>query len=285
VDNDHVINTFIQIALALNVAVAQRTGIEPLLSTEAYDYDLPIPDWDWEEIGRQIEKVQAELDSLSPRRAAFLEDILQAFALMVQEGQGQEIPYADRVATYLQVPAERVPAPVIRSLENELRSLLVEADYPDDLAMALPQWRQRQAVQGEELVKQGHAFLQQARQKTHQQIWPLPSEHQVTLTFPKNYPYRGYSDYVRNYQGHVFLNGDISWEVAGLKHLVTHESFPGHQAFSAIREQSFQAGLLPVEGTLYFSNTPITPIVEGLCEFGQTILGLVETIDDHIYDV
>ena len=65
--------------------------------------------------------------------------------------------------------------------------------------------------------------------------------------------------------------------------MICHESFPGHQAFSAIREQQFRAGSLPIEGSVYFGNTPISPIVEGLCEMGQTILGLMETIDDQIY--
>ncbi len=42
---------------------------------------------------------------------------------------------------------------------------------------------------------------------------------------------------------------------------------------------------MPEEGTLYFSNTPITPIVEGICEMGQTMLGMIEDEDDQIYDL
>ncbi len=284
-DRDDPINGFLEIVLALNVAVGRRTGIEPLLSKATYSYNVPTPSWDWEEIGRQIEKVESALDSLPPSRAAYLGDFLKAFSLMARQGQGDEIPYAERVVTYLQVPGERVPSTVIQWLEAELRGLMVEAGYPDDLSLAIPQWRERQTIRGEALIERAQSLLQQARQRTQERVLPLPSEHQVTLTFPQNYPYRGYSDYARDYQGRVFLNGDIGWEVPSLKHVVCHEAFPGHQTFSAIREQLFRSGALPVEGTVYFGNTPMSPIVEGIAEVGQEILGMVETIDDRLYDV
>ncbi len=281
---EEVIGTFLQIALALNRAVGEQKGIEPLLSTATYTYSAPTPSWGWEEIGRKVEEVEASLEVLPPQRAAYVRDLLQAFALMVREGMGEQIPYAQRVATYLQVPGERVPRATIQALEEELRRLLVEAGYPDDLAVAIPQWREKQTVQGQALMDLAHTFLERARQETERRIMPLPPGHQVVLSFPQNYPYRGYSDYARDYQGRVFLNGDIGWEVPSLKHVLCHEAFPGHQTYSALREWCYREGRLPVEATLYFSNTPITPVVEGMAEIGQEVLGLVETVDDRIYE-
>jgi hypothetical protein len=205
--------------------------------------------------------------------------------MMAREGQGDEIPYAQRVVAYLQVPEERVSSAVIAQLKQELGALLVEAGYPEDPAAGFPRWCAAQAVAPDQLMAQSRQLLEEARRRTHERVHPLPPGHQVAISFPTGYAYRGYSDYARDYSGRVMLNGDIAWEYAQLKHLITHEAFPGHQAFSAIREARYRAGQLPVEATLYFSNTPITPIVEGLCEMGQTILGMVETVDDRIYDV
>lgn len=278
------IATFLQIALALNKAVAKRTGLEPLLSASIYDYGLEIPAWDWATLARKIEEVRAGLDELPKARRHFIQDLLDAFALMVREGEGEVIPYAERVATYLQVPGERVPEATLAQLEQELRGLLQEADYPDDLAVAIPQWRARQSIRGERLEQMGQELMAEAQRRTHANVVALPPQHRVVLTFPHHYPHRGYSDYARDFQGHVYLSGDIEWEIPGLRHMIAHESFPGHQAFSALREAGYRAGTLPVEGTLYFSNTPITPIVEGLCEIGQLVLGMVESIDDHIYE-
>lgn len=282
---DDPIDGFLQIVLALNVLVEERTGIEPLLSNATYTYDIQVPAWGWDEIGRAIERVESALDVLPDRRSAYLRDCLRAYALMVREGQGDDISYAERVATYLQVPGERVPENVIEALERDLRNLYVDAGYSDDLSVAIPQWREDQTLLGDALVSEAQSLLHRAREETQRNVLPLPEEHHVTLSFPENYPYRGYSDYSRDYQGRVFLNGDIGWERASLKHLVCHEVFPGHQAFSAIREQQYRAGNLPVEGTVYFANTPMTPIVEGICEVGQEMVGMLETIDDHIYDV
>lgn len=284
-ESEKVINTFLQVALALNKAVGEQKGIEPLLSTATYDYGIPVPSWDWKEMARKVDEVEEGLATLPPSRREYVQDLLKAFRLMVREGLGEEISYADRVATYLQVPGERVPQATVQALEDELRSLLVEAGYPEDLSVAIPQWREKQTMQGDALIGLARSFLERARLETERRIMPLPPGHQVTLSFPENYPYRGYSDYSRDYQGRVFLNGDIGWEIPSLKHVLCHEAFPGHQTYSALREWCYREGRLPVEATLYFSNTPITPIVEGMAEIGQEVLGLVETIDDRIYDV
>ncbi|MGQ9583844.1 MAG: hypothetical protein ACUVXG_00410 [Anaerolineae bacterium] len=162
-DRDDPVYGFLQIALALNVAVGRRTGIEPVLSAATYDYGIPTPAWHWEEIGRKIEEVESGLSALPPARAGYLRDLLQACSLMVREGQGEDIPYAVRVATYLQVPGERVPTETVRALEAELRSLLVEAGYPDDLSVAVPQWRGQQTLASEALAREGQAILRRAQ--------------------------------------------------------------------------------------------------------------------------
>jgi len=242
VDRDNPIIGFLQIVLALNFLVEERTGTEPLLSNATYSYGIPTPAWDWDDIGRAIEGIEFTLDALPQHRAAYLKDCLAAYALMVREGQGDDIPYAERVATYLQVPGERVAGTVIEALECDLRSLLVDAGYPDDLSVAIPQWREDKALRRDQLVKEAQSLLRRAREETDRKVSPLPNEHTVALSFPKNYPSRGHSDYYRDYQGRVFLNGDIRWEMASLKHYVCHEVFPGHQAFSASREQEYRAG-------------------------------------------
>ncbi|MBM4456373.1 MAG: hypothetical protein FJ011_01200 [Chloroflexi bacterium] len=279
------IRRFLQIALALNASVGQRTGVEPLLSTETYDYGFPAPAWDWEEIGRQIEELRPAISSFPAARAGFLADLTTSFEMMAREGQGDRVPYAERVVAYLQVPGERVPQATIAALAEDLRGLLVAEGYADDLAIALPQWIERRSIRGEALQTLAEELMEQARTTTNERIMPLPAEHRVELSFPKNFPFNGYSAYKRDYRGTVELNGDIGWHIPALKHLVCHEAFPGHQTFSALRELRYRQGLIPVEGTLYFSNTPITPIVEGAAEIGQELLGMVKTADDRLFDV
>jgi hypothetical protein len=279
------IREYLEIVLALNAAVGKRTGIEPLLSRDTYSYGIPVPSWDWDEIGRRIEETRTAIDSLPTKRAAYLQGFLDAFALMVREGQGESIPYSERVSTYLQVPSERVPASAIQSLESELQDLCIAAGYPDDLSIAIPRWRDDQTITGEALIEQAKSLVLQSREAMQRRIMPLPDEHQVSVTLLKDFPYYAYSAYARDYQGQVRLSDDISWELAALKHAICHEAFPGHQAFAAITEQRFREGIFPVEGTVYFGNTPISPIFEGVAECGAELLGMVDTIDDRIFNV
>jgi hypothetical protein len=271
--------------LALNAAVFRQTGKAPLLSGNTYSYGFDVPSWDWDEIGRQIEETASALELLPENRAAYMRDMLDAFALMVREGQGDEIAYPERVSTYLQVPADRVPEHIVSALREELRSLLVQAGYPDDLSLAVPDWREAQTIEGDALIRLADSVLVQAREAMQSQIMALPKDHQVSVVLLSNYPYYAYSAYKRDYQGEVRLSGDIGWEIPAVKHSICHEAFPGHQTFSAITEQRFRAGVMPVEGTVYFGNTPNSPIFEGVSECGAEFLGLVNTIDDEIFNV
>jgi hypothetical protein len=273
------------VVLAVSRVVEQRTGTDPLLSRATFDYGVDVPAWELDELGRQIEKVEAALDSLPARRRPFFQHVLAALAMMVREAKGEAIPYAERVETYLQVPCEPISEEVVDSLADELRALLQEAGYPEELAAGIPQWRADRLVTGDTLAEQAHRFLQRARERTEERVLPLPPGHEVELSFPPSSFSRGYSDYSRDYRGRVFLNGAIDWELPAVKHVICHEVFPGHQAISGIREWRYRQGQLDVEGTVYMANTPFTPIVEGMCEIGSTVAGMVEGLDDRIYAV
>ncbi len=135
------IATFLQVALALNEAVQTHTGLHPLLSTATYDaasdYEINVPDWDWNTLGRKIEEVYSGLAELPRTRQPFLHDLLDAFAMMVREGQGDTIAYGVRVATYLQVPGQPVDQAIISDLAQRLSTALANAGYPADPAVGM----------------------------------------------------------------------------------------------------------------------------------------------------
>jgi len=279
------VEDFLKIVLAVSRLVDNRTGIDPLLSRSIYDYGVQDPGWNWLEIDRTIERVSNSLPSLPPQRSAFTGDFLEAFRIMVREGMGESVPYQERVQAYLQVSAEPVLQSTIDALRNELQQKLITCGYADELLTAYRQWSQDCKIAPEDLYQAGQEILDLARQRTNELVLADPQEHQIELNFPNNYPYNGYSDYSRGYRGRIFLNGDVQYTLPGLKHLICHEALPGHQLFSALREELYGRGVMPVEGTVYLANTPISAIVEGNCEVGQQMLGMDDTADDEIYDL
>jgi hypothetical protein len=279
------IEDFLKIVLAISRLTGERTGIDPLLSRSIYSYGVEEPDWNWKEIGLSVDRLAKSLSIFPQERVEFVTDFLRAFEIMVKEGLGEEIPFTERVKAYLQVSADFIPDSVVDGLRTELQQKLVDAGYPDDLSLGFKKWSQDQTIPDADLQNQGQLLLAEARLRTNQRVMQDPPEHEIELSFPKNYPYNGYSDYTKGYRGRIYLNGDIPYRFSYLKHLVCHEAIPGHQLFSALREYNYHHNSLAVEGTVYLANTPITPIVEGTCELGQRMLGMDDTQHDQIEDL
>ena len=221
----------------------------------------------------------------SADRAEYCIDLLAAFAMMVREGQGERVSYADRLAAYIQVPAKKVPITHVDQIRLDLIAALHDCGYKNEFIDSINDWKHSQAVESGDLLRLGNKYMQQSLNRCLEMGLGIPDKHKITLEFPVNYPYRGYSNYQGNYRGQVFMSADIEWQRAGIKQVVMHESIPGHQAFSAIRDKLYRNKALGIEGTLYFANTPFTALVEGICEVGQQLIGLMTTEDDRIYDL
>lgn len=275
----------IKIVLSVSRLEGDKTGIDPLLSRLVYDYEVPDPIWDWREIDRAASRLRKDLTSLSPARADFIGDFLTSFEVKTREGLGEVIPYQERVQAYLQVSGELIAEAVISTLRTSLQQKLTDIGFDQDLPKAYRLWTRSQLISKDDIFDRGRAILAETRRRTNLLVMESPPEHQIELNFPRNFPYNGYSDYSKGYRGRIFLNGDEEYTLSGLVHLICHEALPGHQLFSAIREKRYRDGLMPVEGTIYLANTPITPIVEGNCEDGQRMLGMYETTADEIYDL
>lgn len=275
----------VSIALALDNSLGKQHGLYPLLTREVYSYNIEPIASEWNVLSEAIASLQEDLSGQGGARVDYCIDLLSAFAMMAREGQGEQVSYADRLAAYIQVPAKKVPVTHIDQLRFDLIAALHDSGYKKELFDSINDWKHSQAVESGDLLRFGNQYMQQSLQRGSEIGLGIPEQHKIELEFPINYPYSGYSNYQGNYSGQVFMSADIEWQRAGIKQVVMHESIPGHQAFSAIRDKLYRNNSLGVEGTLYFANTPFTALVEGICEVGQQLIGLMTTEDDRIYDL
>jgi hypothetical protein len=280
-DSDELIREYATIAHSLNALVERRTGTQPMLAGADF-YPPTVLDLDWSHLGRRIDTLSSHVSALSTERAAYLRDCLDAFALMVREGQGEQVPYRERVATYLQVPAAPVDQDSITTLELRLAELLAQAGYGADVGSAIRRWSEDQRIEGQVLLTTARTWMDAARTSMRRRLMDVP-EHTVTISLLDNYPHYAYSEFLGDAGGQVRLSNDISWTRVALKHSICHEGFPGHQAFSVTRRRLLDNGGLPPEAAIYFANTPVTPIDEGWAECGTEVLGWITSIDDQIF--
>jgi len=280
-----IVQQLVSIALALDDLLGEQHGLYPLLTREVYSYNIEPISSEWNALSEAIASLQDDLSGQGGARADYCIDLLSAFAMMVREGQGEQVDYADRLAAYIQVPAKKVAVTHLDQLRTDLIGALHESGYKKEFVESISTWKKSQAVDSGDLLRLGNQYMQQSLQRCSELGLGIPEQHKIELEFPINYPYRGYSNYQGNYRGQVFMSADIEWQRAGIKQVVMHESVPGHQAFSAIRDKLYRNNSLGIEGTLYFANTPFTALVEGICEVGQQLIGLMTTEDDRIYDL
>jgi len=276
---------FLALANRLNRLVGEAKGTEPLLV-----HFIPITreeGRDWSEVLNGLQEVETSLAAwdLPDQRRQFFTDVITAMTMQCREGMGESIPYGQRVATYLGVPGEPVGEDLIAAMERALAALLAAAGHKGSLPAALQSWRAANRLAPEEFASRAGAMIADARRETHARIAALPDGTAAEFEPVRNVFYNGYSKATGLYRSRVMLNADLGWTTPALAHVVAHESFPGHSALNAIRQRHGLDGTLPPEAGLYFSNTPITPIIEGTCNLGMRLLGWCRTIDDEITDL
>lgn len=279
------IRKFIEVSLSIDDLEKERTGINPFLSRETFDYGVEDPHWDWKVISKKLDELDNEVDTLEESRRLYLHTTLKAYRMMTRYGLGEKIPYADRVKTFLDLDEIVIPESEIEANKNAVCEKLAEAGYPDDYGRGIAEWKKATRLSAEELDPFGQSVLAEGRKRVMELGLDIPEEQHTELHFPHNYPYRGYSSYDGNYQGNIWLNGDTPWGRPELKHTILHEAYPGHQILSVVREKMFRDGTINPEATMVFYNTGISPIHEGQCELAERLIGMKTSIDDDIAEL
>jgi len=278
---------FLEIVLAVSELEKDRTGIDPLLSRKTYDYALSAPvGWDYRRCLEASTELQEKLNGLDTQRSGYIRRLLQAIDIICRDGMGEELSYQEKVRGCLELEIDKIPQTQIEELAAELSDRLGKRGYAGELSEAVQEWKKDTTITDpEELQSVADAFLKIAIDRTNARVLPVPDELDINISFPKNFPYNGYSESSKNYVSRITLSGDVGWPRAALKHLVTHEALPGHTLYYATKEKLYRTSKLNVEGTVYLANTPVSPLGEGLCEAGQAMLGMIEDEDDRIFDL
>jgi hypothetical protein len=281
------VRDFLEIVLAVGELEKERTGIDPLLSRQTYDYAVSVPvGWDYRRTLEASAALQADMDGLDARRSGYIRRLLQAVDVICHDGMGEDLSYAEKVRGCLGLETAKIPRTKIDELAAALADRLGKRGYNGELSEAVRKWKKDTTITAaEELQAEADGFLQQAIERTNARVLPVPEELDIDISFPNNFPYNGYSESRRDYVSRIMLSGDVGWPRSALKHLVTHEALPGHTLYYATKEKLYRTGRLDVEGTVYLANTPVSPLGEGLCEIGQEMLGMIEDEDDRIFDL
>lgn len=252
------------------------SGLEPLTLRSWAEAALELEELD-EAIGGLGDtphgKASAGKSQRSSPRPRYLGEMIGSLRTMCAWFAGQEVPFPVKVQRLLGVDPRRVPGSVLDDMKRELQRLLADMGYRGELASQVRAFEEDGALTEEEVVSTMRELLGEAAARTHEMVIPLPEFPSIDPVLVRDVRYTAYCDYRAS---KIYLNADVRFTRAALKHLAAHEAFPGHYTHLFIREHLCRQGMMPLDGALVVTDTVSSPIFEGIAEQGIHLIDWVE---------
>ena len=216
--------------------------------------------------------------------AELLASMLRAYLTQARVVAGEALPWTQQVRDAIGVEVDRFAPATLERLATDLREALREAGFEGEVRDAVARWSAARTVPAGDLSTHAQRFLDDARARSVALLPALPSATELRLEIVHDVFYNGYNEYFGEHRGECRLNGDQPWTLPQLRHTVAHEAYPGHHAISSIREAQGRGGRLTGGALLYYARTPLTPVIEGICEVACRRLGWGWDADAEVYE-
>ncbi|WP_301172573.1 hypothetical protein [Brevibacillus nitrificans] len=256
-----------------------REGLVPINLTEV----APNPYTDWSEVRNDLRKLLGDYAKISDEvRRNYMQQQIGSIDSLARWCSGTDMPFREKVRGFLYVNENPVTHTEQARLHALLDKVLTQRGYEGALHQKVAAWEAERRVPANELESVLREMLATSRALVAERMFPQVAEVEVTPVIVYGVPYNAYCDYVN---GKMYLNGDLAYTYEGLKHLVTHECFPGHTTHMYIRELGLKAGELPLDAGLVITNTASSSVFEGIADNGMRFISWGYTSDDYIYEI
>ncbi len=234
--------------------------------------------------------VRSDLDELQRRYLAVGDDVrrnymqqqIGSLRSLADWSAGQPSTFRDKVRNFLYVNENPYTAREQSLLHEKLDAALTAKGYQGTLHAKVRAWEADRRVPAQQVESVLRELLAAAKQRVVQMMFPQMADVEVTPVVVCDVPYNAYCDYVG---GKMYINGDLSYSYEALKHLVTHECFPGHTTHMRIRELGVAAGEIPLDAALVITNTASSSVFEGIADNGIDFIRWADTADDQIFAI
>jgi hypothetical protein len=216
-----------------------------------------------------VAEMQRELDAsrLSAGRRQYFGDYLHAIDAFCRWQDKHDLSYDELVHDLLGMPG---PPPDLDPLLQDLDQRLHAVGLSGDTASMINTFHEHRAVPRDQAISTLTTYLAEARQWVNRELFPLPDDFQFHVEGEGGLPYNAYCEYVGRF---IRINLDIQFTHEDLKYLACHEAFPGHSTHILRREMLVKEGQMTEDGLLVVTDTPTTPLFEGIGEIGLTLVG------------
>lgn len=205
----------------------------------------------------------------------------QALAVrtLVRWFAGEDLPYERVVAGALRVDPSPPTAAEVAALRRALDRALDDAGYGTG-PTAFANYQERDGVPAADVVGVMRELVADARARTAARLpsLRLPPDA-IGVTAVPGTPFTAYCDYPGRT---VWINTDVPHTRSGLKQLVAHEAYPGHDAHMGHRDALAREDRILPDAALVVTNTASSVLFEGIAERGLDLLGWRTTHEDRV---
>ena len=223
------------------------------------------------------ERLSAEAES--PLRRDYLEEMIDSLLTLVATFREEEVSFADRVSRQIRVSTQLIGDDILDGYRTIIRDKLDELGYVGGaLADDLARFEETVRVPVDQVLDTMRSLTIEARERVSATMYPMADQWMEPVGVSA-VPFSAYCDYPSR---KVLMNLDFPYTRFALKHLATHEVFPGHLVHLALREQYVAQGTMPLDGAQVVTSSASSALFEGIADNGMFFLDWIEGPEDEL---
>lgn len=242
----------------------------------------PTPLRDYAEANARLEALRARLpaEAESPLRADYIGEMIDSLLALVTTFEEKPISFADRVARQIRVTTTLVPDAELDGYRDTIRVNLDALGFSgNSLDEDFARWEAQARVPVDAVLSTLEELILEARTRVAQTMYPSMADEWMEPVGVSAVPFSAYCDYPTR---KVLLNLDFPYTRFSLKHLATHEVFPGHLVHMGLRERHVAAGTMPLDGAQVVTSSASSALFEGIADNGMFFLDWVNGPEDEL---
>lgn len=212
-------------------------------------------------------------------RRDWLDEMSDSLLALIATFRGAPMSFGERLERQIRITYKDVPDRAIASYHAQIRAALDALGYRDgELAQDFARWEAQARVPKAAVLDVLADYQKQARSRCSKMMFDMGGEWMVPVSC-SDVPFSAYCDYLRR---EMLLNLDFPYTAFSLKHLATHEAFPGHLVHLKLREIAVASGEMPLEGAQVVTSSASSALFEGIADNGLQFLDWIETPEDYL---
>lgn len=196
-------------------------------------------------------------------RNEFLSSQIEAIEFHVRAATGKLETYGSELRVCYQATLKDSSFDGLERARSILKRELRASDRT--LHAKLNKWENRHRVNKSTLIKTASQICQEAKRRV-QAHFAFPEQDSVSIVATSGVHYSGYNRYKGDYKSEITINVEAELTLPRLLLMVCHETYPGHHAFLATREEYLYREQGFEEGMLLLFRTPECVISEGVAQ-------------------